>query len=286
MKVEYCKECGFKHQDPLPSKKELDKYYKEKYTQESWTPKLDLKQREYLLFHAKEVYNIINNNLHPTLPKTILDIGCGDGHLLRVFKKEGWEIKGIEPNKKININTDLDIFKGNLDEYINLGVKKKYSVVNISEVLEHCRRPKEILEKVKELMLPHGALFIEIANDFSILQELVDKKKREYWVCKEHINYFNLKSLTYLLDNCGFKIKYSTVLFPIELGLLMGFNYLEDKEAGRDFHNMQFTMEKELEATKKGRDFKEKLYNCFKDLGIGRTILCYVELKQEVDAQK
>jgi len=281
MKIKDCKECGFKHQELLPTQEELDTYYKEKYDKISWHPCLNLEESAYVYFNSREIFNIVNNNIHNTLPNTILDIGCGDGSLIEVFKHNKWEVKGIEPNKNINFKKDLDIFLGTFEEYLNEpSIRKMYSVVSLVGVLEHCRSPIEMLKQIKKIILPKGGLFIEVPNDFNPLQEIVHKGRKEnYWIAKEHINYFNIKTLTSLLERCKFKIKYMTVSFPMELGILLGFDYLDDEHAGKTFHNLRFNMEKELYSTKEGREFKEKLYESFKNIGIGRTILCYAEVE-------
>jgi SAM-dependent methyltransferase len=82
-------------------------------------------------------------------PKTVLDIGCGDGVLMETLFHKGWNITGIDIYKKSldtakKKHTYKKLIKGDI-----VGVcrklaseKKKYDLVFCSQVIEHIDKSK------------------------------------------------------------------------------------------------------------------------------------------------
>jgi 2-polyprenyl-3-methyl-5-hydroxy-6-metoxy-1,4-benzoquinol methylase len=71
------------------------------------------------------------------------------------------------------------------------------------EVIEHIFNPKKFLKKCFENLQDDGLLMMTFPNydgfDISILQEVSDS------ICHTHLNYFNQKSITLLLEDLGYK---------------------------------------------------------------------------------
>lgn len=103
-KVIDCEECGFIHQHPLPSKRELDTFYRKKYFK---TPQSKdycekkISESTYIDFCNSEKERKIRKCLTKNLPLNMLDIGCGSGDLITLFKEKGWDVIGIEPSKNL-----------------------------------------------------------------------------------------------------------------------------------------------------------------------------------------
>lgn len=77
-------------------------------------------------------------------PKSVLDIGCGDGELMKVIGDKSWKITGIDiyakslkEAKKTGMYDEL--IKGDLVKVGQrlVGKKKKYDLVFCSQVIEH-----------------------------------------------------------------------------------------------------------------------------------------------------
>ncbi len=80
--------------------------------------------------------------------KTILDVGCGDGELMRVIKKADWEVTGIDIYpaslaiaKKTGAYTTL--IKSEVVSACKklISQKKKYDIVICSQLIEHLKKP-------------------------------------------------------------------------------------------------------------------------------------------------
>ena len=65
-----------------------------------------------------------------------------------------------------------------------------------------------------------------------------------------------------------------TVTFLIDLFLLMGKNYIGNDMLGRECHSLRKDFETHLSKSNE-IDFKDKLYQKFLEVGIGREIIIY-----------
>ena len=140
-----CAQCRFKHITPLPTEKELSKFYCEDYFQKDKSSYIDEIQEDIewwkLVFCDK--YDSFEELL-PTSRRSLLDIGCGYGHFLLTGKERGWEAFGIEPsitafshcNEILNLNVTNKVFDN--ETKTELGF---FDVIHLAEVLEHVREP-------------------------------------------------------------------------------------------------------------------------------------------------
>lgn len=93
-------------------------------------------------------------------PKTILDLGCGEGSLMQLLSNgQRWQITGIEIYKKAietakKRNVYNKLICGDLLKTIkNNKLKTKYDVVFFSQVIEHVSRKdgERILDEIEKL---------------------------------------------------------------------------------------------------------------------------------------
>jgi 2-polyprenyl-3-methyl-5-hydroxy-6-metoxy-1,4-benzoquinol methylase len=77
----------------------------------------------------------------------LLDVGCGGGSFLQVFKKLGVEVAGIEPRSSAAAREcGIDVFTGTVEEYIaKNGTDEKFDVILCSHVLGATPFPVETL---------------------------------------------------------------------------------------------------------------------------------------------
>lgn len=240
---------GFYQIYPLPNQKDLEKYYREKYYQK---PEVATYSRSYsgpeLLLGktACEVTNFIVSKMGIRGPKTVFDIGCGEGFFLQGLKKLNWKISGTDfscegvrlhnPNilKKIQFGP-AEIILRQLKRR-----KKKFSLINLGNILEHVINPILLLKEVFPLLEKGGILRVVVPNDKSGFQALLKKEKRsnESWIHPpDHLSYFNFETLCSVLTYCKFKPIYKLGDFPIEFFLLNKYsNYENRKKYGSEAH--------------------------------------------------
>ena len=280
-----CSTCGFKHIIPIPSEDELREIYKHDY---------HVKDKPLMLEHQLEDIEwleSVNDARLATLEKILggtgkfLDIGSGNGFLLGQAQKRGWTVKGIEPSDKAadySCSQRLDVACSVFDKKCADSLEI-FDVVHLGDVMEHVPSPQAILDLCNQVLRPGGLIAVSVPNEYTPIQKILNENMdvRPWWVLPpHHLNYFDKLSLENLLSRKDFTPCHSEVSFPMELFQLMGKNYLDDPKLGRECHAMR--KELELNLTKSGnRDFLYKLYSCFAEAGMGRTVLVIAQKNSE-----
>ena len=134
-----------------------------------------------------------------------------------------------------------------------------------------------MLRLINHQLNDDGIVCIIVPNDFNPFQLLLrDHLDFEpWWVAPpHHINYFSFKSLAGLLEKCGFSVVHQESTFPIDLFLLMGDNYIENDEVGRECHSKRMNFERAARSDGSG-NLLERLYSDFAKQGIGREVVLY-----------
>lgn len=176
---------------------------------------------------AKKVMDTIE------LPETgrALDVGCGNGSWLKVFKKycPEWKLAGFEPKGKyraevLAIAGENGFRSGDLDE-----VEDKFNLITLLHVIEHLSEPVKILKNLRAKLDPGGFMIVQTTdlqqNPFDLL--VID-----------HCSHFSKKSLARIMTLAGFEvIRIEDSWIPKELSLLA--RVTEDKsislsDAGSD----------------------------------------------------
>jgi 2-polyprenyl-3-methyl-5-hydroxy-6-metoxy-1,4-benzoquinol methylase len=284
-KIIKCQKCEFTHITPLPSEEELLKMYQEQFWDEIKPEAISKYEQEieYWNMVYDEKLDIIDEFVPNT--KRILDVGCGAGFFLMRAKTKGFDVLGIEPSKKASDYAEehgISVIR-NFFERFDISGQKPFDVIHMNAVLEHSIFPDKVIEKCHSLLTDNGIMIIEVPNDFNLLQKIVEKSigKDKWWVVpKEHINYFNFETLSNLVKKNGFKILLKDSTFPLELFLLMGYDYIGDDKIGREIHNERMKLEFNL-LKGGGKDLKRKLYSKFAELGIGRRAIIYAQKSPE-----
>ena len=276
-----CKMCNFIHIVPLPSHEELLEFYQNEFYQTIKPEylKKDEDENQYWNISYDEKLSILQSNNPPN--KRILDVGCGGGFFLRRAKGEKWDVFGIEPSPNAANyakNHDIPVITDFL-ENIDFTNQEKFGAIHMNAVLEHSNSPIQILKICYKILEKNGILIVETPNDFNPLQIIAHKylKKDEWWIApREHLNYFNFESLSKLLQKNGFEVILKQATFPLEMFLLMGFDYTDNPELGLKKHHERMRFEQNINSVE-GNELKQKLYSKFAEIGIGRRIILYAK---------
>jgi len=211
----------------------------------------------------------------------VLDIGCWEGQQLEHFRKTGWECVGIELNKKaadIAMSKGMEVYQISIREFFRQFADAKWDVINVAYVLEHIPKPIDFLIKLRSNLEIDGIIIVEVPNDFSPFQlaYIAEHKIEPYWIAlPDHLNYFDRQGIENLVKRAGFSIIHGETSFPMEMFLLMGDNYLQDKSLGKASFQKVVAMEKILRnyRSRLVSDLYTSLYTC----GIGRSNILYIK---------
>lgn len=282
-KIIDCNSCGFIHIDPFPSQEQLQKIYKDEYYS---IEKPDfIKRQEEDLEWWNTVFDDRYDFFEETLSKDrrkILDIGCGPGFFLKRGKDRGWRGFGVEPSEQAFQHAkELGIKVENcfLDALTEKMGNEKYDVIHLSEVLEHCQDPTDICRTSYDLLSDGGIICIAVPNDYNPFQKIARENLgfESYWLAPpHHINYFTFDSLQSLLEKTGFKALKKEAMFPIDMFLLMGENYIGNDSVGRCCRARRKQFEVNLQKAGMN-DFKRQLSEFFASKNIGREVVLFAQ---------
>jgi len=165
----------------------------------------------------------------------LLDVGCGNGRFLRHAKEQGFEVWGIDFDKKsvenVKRNLGIDtVFPMSLEEFYEYAKEKnlKFDVITFFEVLEHQDKPREFLEMVKGLLKEGGYIAGSVPNRERLFAEIGWK-----YFHGDHPPYhflrFSKSSLEKALNFSGFK---DIEVYKLDFPFIELFPYLEKKLFG------------------------------------------------------
>ena len=221
--------------NPVLNEEKLHSFYK---NEESYTRVL---MNEHQLDMDAKKFNYGMDIIERYLPQKgrLLDIGCGPGTFLQIAKVRGWDVQGIEFNtwcientRKMNICVHDKPLK-------NSGFPEKFfKCVTLWTVLEHIMNPSELLSDIFKILSPGGILLILVPNLDSLANRILHEKSTTF-SGDSHVNLFNAKSITRLLQDSGFAVKeYETLL--TRLGTINNYLNYEDPQFGEGESVLEF----------------------------------------------
>lgn len=215
-----CHSCLTLFVDPQPSAKTLDAYYQNNFDYSTGKA-----NEKIIRTRAQEILKICNPKV--CNPKgsmrlnigdfKILDIGSGYGFFLDEAKKEGYNVQGIEPNKKLAhdlINQSIkSIYYGTFEEFYKKSVNMKFDFITIIHTIEHLRDPKKIIKMACDLLSEDGVLYIETPN---LDSHLFYREKQDYTFLTppDHLWIFSRKSFEYIIPKNYEVFKISSYSYP------------------------------------------------------------------------
>jgi 2-polyprenyl-3-methyl-5-hydroxy-6-metoxy-1,4-benzoquinol methylase len=166
--IYFCESCQLFSLGSQPSPEELKNFYTESYYSAPEKNRLIyLLRSRFSLLRAWSQYRFVERNLGnrgPESGRSVLEIGSSDGSLLSIFQKHGWKIRGLEFSsfsvRKAREKHGIELEENDIFD-LDPG-KDKFDIIALSHVLEHMPDPIRVLEHCKQLLTPHGHIFVEL----------------------------------------------------------------------------------------------------------------------------
>lgn len=278
-----CSKYGHYYVDPMPTKEDLNEFYKEKYFSDNHDVSSkgmdigiqDEKERFHFDRQYDEIVQFLNNNVFNVKDKdiNILDVGCGTGRFLTYLKSCGYKnLYGTEFVSSPSLN-DIQIYNG---DFLSFKTDLNFDFVAFNNILEHVIDPVSFLQKAYKLLNKHGFIRVQVPNDLTYTQykSLLHKEEPNYYFFqpREHLHYFDFDSIEKMLKVNGFKVKKRITNWPMETFILMGIDYSNDKSLGKVCHNYRVNFEYNL-----GKEFLLKFYEKIADIDLGRVVIVYAK---------
>ncbi|MEW6171263.1 MAG: class I SAM-dependent methyltransferase, partial [Candidatus Omnitrophota bacterium] len=207
-----CQNCGLIYVNPRPTQEEIIKFYPDTY---SWKEtlvansffikiirKLEKFYRDHLLRYE------VNKTIKSIRKKKgkVLDLGCGAGDRLNLFRKYGFDSYG----------TDITDMADYAKDFFGLNVIKKdlleanlpddfFDIITMQNVIEHVSNPQNIIKECYRILKKNGFLVIQTPN-INCLQFKFLKNKWTVIDPPRHLYYFSDLILKKELEKNKFKV--------------------------------------------------------------------------------
>jgi 2-polyprenyl-3-methyl-5-hydroxy-6-metoxy-1,4-benzoquinol methylase len=211
-----CTVCGFLFTQDSPDENAIGRYYESadyishSDTSEGIINKIYRLVRQMMLLRKRGMIKSLTG-----LKKgNLLDIGSGTGHFASAMKNTGWNVKGIEINKKARefsaSNFGLEIIA---PEGISALEINSFDCITLWHVLEHFQDPVKYMADIIPLLKPGGICVIALPNSSSYDA----KHYRKFWAAFDvprHLWHFDPSTFTRFSEKEGMKIEKIMTLPP------------------------------------------------------------------------
>ncbi len=232
-----CNVCGLTYVNPILNEAESMKLCRSEVSY------VDVLKSRYQVkmqtLEARYILDILRPYFKSENKISVCDIGCGTGILLDEAKKKGYYAFAIEPNTRHHKSLeDKGIEYRGVFFPLKHDLGREFDCVFLLQVLEHMRNPLEVLLEAKKVLKKSGLIYIATPNIDALVNRLMHKNAATFGG-HTHIQFFNLRTLSMLLEKAGFKVKDSDTIIT-QMGTIK--NYLSFKEPnfGEDPDRLEF----------------------------------------------
>ena len=163
-------------------------------------------------FYRSNVSNTMNKDLRDVVAEVIskvslkkgdmiLDIGCNDGLMLTFFP-ENLQRVGIDPAKNIDWSHLPDSIKIVNDYFPSSQLKNNsFKIITTTAMFYDLNDPNSAVKQIKNILKKDGVLCIQVSYLYDTIRDM-----NFYDICHEHLEYYSLKTLMYLMKKNGMEI--------------------------------------------------------------------------------
>lgn len=140
---------------------------------------------------------------HHLAGKTLLDVGCGDGHLLKALKEEGVQAVGVDASEKA-----LEIARQHGHKVYFGYITRHHQIQDgpfdgfvCYDVIEHVPDLKDFLQGICANLKPGAVGLLETPSFEKVLET-----QRFYDFMQDHLSYFTVQTLRLAMELSGFNV--------------------------------------------------------------------------------
>jgi 2-polyprenyl-3-methyl-5-hydroxy-6-metoxy-1,4-benzoquinol methylase len=195
-----CRICTHRFVHPMPGQAVIDAYYARYW--------INHKNIRNSALKIRRLKRILRRFLRHSAGRDFLDIGCNTGFGVEAARQLGYRATGVDlSDEAIDIAHELypqnRFVKGTAQKFAEHG--EQFDAVLCREVLEHMPEVHSFMASLRKLMRVGGVLWLttpdaghfRVPKDFPRWKEVIPP---------EHVNYFDLQSLTRLLRQYDIEI--------------------------------------------------------------------------------
>lgn len=203
-----CSACGFVFTREYPDEQSIGKYYEsDDYIShddnvKGFINRLYLTARNIMLRRKRRIIGKATGHRKGK----VLDIGCGTGYFAGTMKKSGWDVTGIEPNRKAR---DYGSKRFGIDvlspDQISGLPGQSFDCITMWHVLEHLQDPFSYTTEIKRLLKSTGVCISALPNCSSLDAKCYVESWAAYDVPR-HLWHFTPETYRFFAEKTGFHI--------------------------------------------------------------------------------
>lgn len=224
-----CEHCGFKYTNPRPSVESIGNFYPDDtsyYIPSGSTakeiPRKLMNRLERYLGYGEEglksskrmAFNSKAEGLYRrAYPRFVpngrlLEIGCSHGDYLAQMRKLGWQVEGVELNRRAaeyaQQQMGLTVWCSSVEE-LELP-QAHYDCVVMRMSLEHVHSPLDVLSKLGHVLKPGGEIIITVPN-YDCFEAKLFGSAAYFLQLPTHLSHFTPETITMALETISFEVE-------------------------------------------------------------------------------
>jgi 2-polyprenyl-3-methyl-5-hydroxy-6-metoxy-1,4-benzoquinol methylase len=218
--VFWCERSGYGRIHPLPRPGEVAALYdlKTYYTQgdsqfaQGGPPSLLDRVRDHLAWRLDSGIPLTTQRVQALIGEPsaeICDIGCGSGRLAGGLAELGHRVTAVEldPSTVASKHRNrIELLQGSAEQLPAAARARRFDLVVLSHVLEHCLDPLRALRNVRSVLKPSGLLLCEVPNSASAGL----RRSGAAWAMLDvprHLHFFTQRSLRGFCEQVGLRVE-------------------------------------------------------------------------------
>lgn len=145
-------------------------------------------------------------------PRSVLDVGCGNGRLLRAFRCLGWECYGVDISPwsaKFADRYGFEFYSGSIeDSALQFG---EFDLVVSSSTLEHIAQPVRHVQAIAQALKPGGSAYFCGMPNYASLSVRLGLSTFHSNFPPGHVNFFTAETLAKLFQFTGVSLQKAAV---------------------------------------------------------------------------
>jgi len=144
-------------------------------------------------------------------PARVLDMGCGAGEFLEIARGLGYQVEGIDISRASAAICNSKGLTARAGDFLTEPFEGKFDLITMWDVVEHLRSPETFFVRARDLLSERGFFFAKVPSfgDLSVrVSSYVPRAAGLLLGAPEHVQYFDLNSLSKLLDRTGFRYEW------------------------------------------------------------------------------
>ena len=204
-----CTGCGLHYQRVRPRREDIGVFYSSEYDCYESLVERGFIVRTLAQLTARRLVRRIES-LRPPECDVFLDFGCGSGTWMELFRSVDapWRMIGTEISPELIEQVRALGFEGHVCDDSDLEqhiAPASVGVVHMNHVIEHVPRPLELLEKLREILVP-GGIVIGQTPDQDCLERRLFGDFWVQWHLPRHLVIFDKEAMRRHAEKAGLEV--------------------------------------------------------------------------------